>query len=158
MAGVAAFDSHFFRAPSFSLTGSPRRRRRMLFPFANFHSRLLRTGGPGPVSLNRSIDAPGIDFAAAWPEPPTGNFGPMHSTPQRKPRHVFRACFRPVFSAPEIPEFWADKPFTRCLDRPGGVVISDPLGSTGGDPNTLAPNRLKARTTPLRPSRTSTSS
>src|SRR3981189_2105999 len=41
---------------------------------------------------------------------------------------VFWGRFRPVFSAPKAPEFWADKPFTRCLGRAGGVVISEPFG------------------------------
>src|SRR5687767_10575932 len=76
-----------------------------------------------------------------------------HSTPQTQNPTRFPGLFPARFCAPKVLEKRADKPFTRCLDRRGGVVISDPLGSTGGDPNTLAPNRLKARPTPLRTSR-----
>src|SRR5713226_1203078 len=108
----------------------------------------------------------GIDarhrFRGGLARPPRQGFsGHAFNAPtqtQTRFSHVFRACFRPVFSAPKIPEFWADKPFTRCLDRRTEWSVWNPLGSTGGDPNTLAPNRLKARTTPLCPSRTSTSS
>jgi hypothetical protein len=39
-----------------------------------------------------------------------------------------------------------------------GTVASEPFGIDRRDPNTLAPNRWNARATPLRPSRTSTSS
>ena len=66
--------------------------------------------------------------------------------------------FRPVFSAPNVPKFRAKKPITRCLDRRTEWSIWNPSGSDRRDPNSLAPNRIEARTTPLRPSRTSTSS
>ena len=59
---------------------------------------------------------------------------------------------------PAIPEFRADKPITRGLVRPAEWSVQEPFGSDRRDPNTLAPNRLEARTTPLRPSRISTSS
>jgi len=41
-----------------------------------------------------------------------------YSTPQRKAPTRYLDRFRPVLAPQKVPEFWADKPFTRCLDRP----------------------------------------
>ena len=79
------------------------------------------------------LRAPPREFAARAfnaPTPPTGPFaGPFSLALAR-------------------PKFRADKPFTRGLDRPAEWSIRNPFGSDGGDPNTLAPNRLKARPCP----------
>ena len=47
---------------------------------------------------------------------------------------------------------------TPLPNRPAEWSFWNPSGSDRRDPNTLAPNRMKARTTPSRPSRISTSS
>src|SRR5882757_7906895 len=120
-----------------------------------------RTFGPQLYRWTRPCFSLTANLAAHEPNHPNGVFRPIIQRPNAKLRPVtrrFLGRFRPVFSAPKAPEFWADKPFTRCLGRPAEWSFRNPLGSTGGDPNTLAPNRLKTRTTPLRPSRTSTSS
>ena len=76
----------------------------------------------------------------------------MHSTPQLSPR--LRARYRRPQSLQN-----QGKKAPHPLPRPAdGVVILAPFGSDRRDPNTLAPNRKKARPNPLRPSRTSTSS
>ena len=67
-------------------------------------------------------------------------------------RHIVWAV-RPVlggpvparFWYPKAPEFRADKPFIRCLDRLAECCSGTHLGATGGTQNTLAPNRNKAR-------------
>ena len=101
-------------------------------------------GGPGPVHNAR-------------PVPPSHHFSYFALQSVRISRFVSRP-FWPVFGVPKVPEFRANKPGTRCLDRPTEWSFWNPLGSDRRDPNTLPPNRIKARTTPLRPSRISTSS
>ena len=77
---------------------------------------------------------------------------PCISTPQLSPR--LRARYRRPQSLQN-----QGKKAPHPLPRPAdGVVILAPFGSDRRDPNTLAPNRKKARPNPLRPSRTSTSS
>ena len=87
---------------------------------------------------------------------------PMHSTPQRKTRHVNSAVplavSRPVFGTPESPEFWADKPFTRGVHSRRSGQFGTLLGATGGDSKHTRAEQVKARTTPLRTSSSSTSS
>ena len=94
----------------------------------------------------------------------------MHSTPQRFPRDTsrvrflragsglsFPGRFRPVLALRKWPKIRADKPFTRGPKAWRSGHFGTLVGATGGDPNTLAPNRMKARPSPSRPSRTSTS-
>ena len=50
------------------------------------------------------------------------------------PTHTKLSLFRPVFRAPKASEFRADKPFTRCLNRPSELLFRNPFGMTGGDP------------------------
>src|ERR1700756_4217524 len=70
------------------------------------------------------------------------------------PRHITSAGFRPLGLAPETPKF-GRQALDPLPDWRGGLVTSEALfGSDRRDPNTRAPNRVKARTTPLRPSRT----
>src|SRR5204862_1296434 len=102
------------------------------------------TGGPGPVSLsprNRcehrfrgpTTRSPRGGFRAHVFNAPTQNSDPL-------PTYTW-AGSGPFLAPQKSSEFWADKPFTRCLDRPAEWSFRNPLGSTGGDPNTLAPNR-----------------
>jgi hypothetical protein len=65
----------------------------------------------------------------------------MYLTPQP----IVWAVFRPVFHAPICPEFGAQTTCTRCLNRPSEWLFWNPFGSDRREPNTLAPNRSKAR-------------
>src|SRR2546421_5350709 len=61
------------------------------------------------------------NFAAPEPNHPNGFQAHAFNAPTQNSDPVtrrFPGLFRPVFSVPKAPEFWADKPFTRCLDRP----------------------------------------
>jgi hypothetical protein len=65
-----------------------------------------------------------------------------HSTPQL----VTLGLFGPFLALRSRPEFRTNEPVTRCLDRRAEWSIWNPYGSDRRDPNTLAPNRIKART------------
>ncbi|GKQ49151.1 hypothetical protein BRSPCE3_00050 [Bradyrhizobium sp. Ce-3] len=80
----------------------------------------------------------------------------MHSTPQNASRDTsrvrfFRGPFRPSVSGsfaarsvvPTAPKIRAAKPFTRGPKAWRSGHFGTLVGATGGDPNTLAPNRLK---------------
>src|SRR5207248_4161466 len=119
--------------------------------------REAKAGGSGPVSLRHKTDAPiGLVPATTGMEPPF------------RPRHAFNAPTLTPFTSPgpvsaryrrPQPLQNQGKKAPHPLPRPAdGVVILAPFGSDRRDPNTLAPNRNKARPNPLRPSRTSTSS
>jgi hypothetical protein len=115
--------------------------------------------------------------AAASSRRPTGDWsgapGHAFNAPKRFTRHVTRTLLagrlrplfpgpsRPVPSSPDSkdlgPKIRAEKPFTRGPKAWRSGHFGTLVGATGGDPNTLAPNRLKARPCPSRPSRTSTS-
>lgn len=98
----------------------------------------------------------------------------MHSTPQNASRDTSRVrflragsglCFRVLlgpFVVPNLaqktrPKIRADKSFTRGPKAWRSGHFGTLVGATGGNPNTLAPNRLKTRPCPSHPSRTSTS-
>ena len=96
---------------------------------------------------------------------------PMYSTPPSNEPMLVRSMARFVNSRTLTPSpFWLvfalpkasgirdKKTRIRCLDRLAECSFWNPSGSDRRDPNTLAPNRIKARTTPSRPSRISTSS
>src|SRR5258707_308791 len=84
--------------------------------------------GPQLYRWTRPCFSPTASFAAPRPDRPNGVFRPMHSTPQRKLRPVIWALSGPFLAPQKAPEFWVDKPFTRCLNRLAGVVISEPFG------------------------------
>jgi len=118
------------------------------------------TGGPGPVSLRPQAWCEHLLahvactwLAAAWPqtEPPGSGSSHVLNATQAEP-------FWLVFRAPKASRIRDKKARTRCLDRLAEWSFWNPSGSEQRDPNTLAPNRIKARTTPSRPSRISTSS
>src|SRR5262249_40974256 len=113
-----------------------------------------------PVSLNR--------LAGVFTDPGGGTSKPqdldlwaqpMHSTPQRKnPLRHLQPFSGPSWRPESQPDFGQTSP-SPAAPTAGGVVNSEPFWERpAGTPNTLAPNSLKARTTPLRPSRSSTSS
>ena len=98
--------------------------------------------------------------ATARPDDPAP--GP-HSTPQRCTRvnsgpFLAPDSWRSILGAPKSPTFRAEKPCIRCLGGPAEWSFWNPFGNDRRDQNSLAPNRSKARTTPLRPSRPSANS
>src|SRR5205823_12244893 len=112
--------------------------------------------GPAPVPLRQNPSPP-----RSLAPPRLGwnrrSVPAMHSTPQPAPRLRHLSLFRPVIGPQPLQNQGKKAPHP--LPRPAdGVVILAPFGSDRRDPNTLAPNRNKARPNPLRPSRTSTSS
>jgi hypothetical protein len=65
----------------------------------------------------------------------------------------------PVLVTPERGKFYSGARPRYSQPRMAGELSNwNPSGSDRRDPNTLAPNKIKARATPLHPSRTSTSS
>jgi hypothetical protein len=80
---------------------------------------------------------------------PNPKVRPMHSTPQRKNLH-FNSTVPWPFSGPFLaprraPNFGQTSP-SPAAPKAGGVVNSEPFWERpAGTPNTLAPNRLKAR-------------
>ena len=66
--------------------------------------------------------------------------------------------FRLVFRAPKSPKFGGKNARSAASTGWRSGYFWNPSGSDQRDPNTLAPNRIKARTTPSRPSRISMSS
>jgi hypothetical protein len=54
-----------------------------------------------------------------------------HSTPQR---FTNPSLFRPFLAPQKTPEFWADKPITRCPNGWRRGRFGTHLGATGGDP------------------------
>ena len=175
--GVASFDSHG-RAPSLLLPG-PAFSRRLpeCYLFAEFGTRVgtppvIRSsaGGSGLFShpLGAGLARPGsgtFPMAPDW----VGSFGSCIQRPKRFTRHITRTLLagrlrplfpgpsRPVLSLRRRPKIRAAKPFTRGPKAWRSGHFGTLVGATGGDPNTLAPNRLEARPCPSRPSRTSTS-
>ena len=116
--------------------------------------RIAKAGEPGPVSL-RSRSIPQIGLVPACPE------GNPHAGPSG---HAFDApqCFAPgpfpALTAPGVPPVSGrTRPASAAPEGRRSGHFGTLLGATGGDPNTLAPNRKKARTTPLFPSRISAS-
>jgi hypothetical protein len=109
-------------------------------------------GGPGPVPPAAEPMRTSI-LPRHGPDPQV-RLTP--STPNTRTLHM--SPFGPFLTLQGRPEFRANEPVTHCLDRRAEWSIWNPFGSDRRDPNTLAPNRIEARTTPLRPSRTSTSS
>jgi len=101
------------------------------------------TGGPGLLLSRRKIDAR-IDLAAALPgEPRTGLARSCIQRPKRVARHVTWAVSAP-FLAPRSRKIQGKKTL-HPQPRPAAEwSFWNPLGATGGDPNTLAPNRRKA--------------
>ena len=129
-----------------------------------------QAGGSGPVCLKTQVDPKRIDLALACPSTPPQGLNPprvqrtMRSTPQR---NNFRSRLCGPFSSPSGgPHFCVPEPLKagpqalppRPQPRWRSEQFRSPFGSDRRDPNTLAPNRSKARTTPLRPSRISASS
>ena len=184
MSGVATFDSHG-RAPCllgriryarpgccFPYANLPNRRAKTAELTSACSSRWIRP------CLSQDEGRPSrIDLVPACPSsPPQGAFlsdcspsGPkiMRSTPQA----TYPGPFGPMLSKPVRPVLFAPlsgplcRPTPRFLSRqslcPRAVTgrrsaeFRSPFGSDRRDPNTLAPNRRKTRTTPLRPSRIS---
>ena len=129
------------------------------------------SGGAGCCSLERT-DRTKVegDFGLEvrklyrWTRP---CFSQLHVLTERRFRfsgHALNAPTRhlshfwPVFSAPKSPEIRDKTTRHRGLDRPAEWSFWNPSGSDRRDPYTLAPNRKKARPTPLHPSSSSTSS
>jgi hypothetical protein len=85
---------------------------------------------------------------------------------QRPNATTSEPLMRPIFEPPSEPSFCVPEPSNRGQTSPRSAAATgrrsdqfrSPFGSDRRDPNTLAPNRVEARTTPLRPSRISTSS
>jgi hypothetical protein len=164
---VAPFDSHW-SCPVLSLTG-PLPRGRMLFPRrppdqSGLEVRTLyrltrpcfsgrKTGAGtclhialpphGLAGTPRSGSAQSFHAAAA---------SHQHEVDQR---HLSR--FWLVFFRSEIPNFGTRMPAPAASTGWRSGHFWNPSGSDQRDPNTLAPNRIKTRTTPSRPSRISTS-
>jgi hypothetical protein len=102
LGGVAAFDSHFFRAPCFSLPGSPCTRRRMFFLERTFIR--TRSRWTGPVSLTVGpMPASALPHGSHFMQVPirTGVKLPRIQRPKRKPRHVFPDLLPARFCAPK---------------------------------------------------------
>jgi hypothetical protein len=102
-------------------------------------------GNPGPSSAAQPVNP--ACFSGGWPDAEHRPFHVSHfmqvpfctgakcshSTPQRL---QIPGLFRPVFSAPNTPEFWADKPVTRCLNRLTEWWFRNPFGSDRRGPKT----------------------
>ena len=94
----------------------------------------------------------------------------MRSTPQRYVSHFMQVLkrtvvkfatpgtFEPIFASRNSWNSGQTSPRSAAATGRRSDQFRSPFGSDRRDPNTLAPNRSKARTTPLRPSRISTSS
>ena len=168
------------RAPSLLLPG-PTFPRRLpeCYLFADFRenaSARLPSSAAQPVdpacflsSARRRFDPTqrrhGPAAAPDWSGPPGHAFNAPNAHATRHAYASFAGRLRPLFPGPSRPvlssrlrpKIRADKPFTRGPKAWRSGHFGTLVGATGGDPNTLAPNRLKARPCPLRPSRTSTS-
>jgi hypothetical protein len=94
----------------------------------------------------------------------------MRSTPQRYVSHFMQVLkrtvvkfatpgtFEPIFASRNSWNSGRTSPRSAAATGRRSDQFRSPFGSDRRDPNTLAPNRVEARTTPLRPSRISTSS
>jgi hypothetical protein len=184
LSGVATFDSHG-RAP-YSWPHRLPSGRRLLLPKANLPIRHASGGScvrmlkPVDPALFLSEDAVRPPRKNPWDrsrpgmslEPTPWNFPfglPPRvqrpcvqrlnaTTPDRLSQPRFRTRSRSSFCAPGRPEIRGRQALIRCRNWPAEWSIQEPLRERRRDPNTLAPNRSKARTTPLRPSRSSASS
>jgi hypothetical protein len=65
----------------------------------------------------------------------------MHSTPQR----VHLSHFGSFLALRNLPEFWANKPITRCLDRRAKCQSGTLMGATGGTQTHSRRTRSKLR-------------
>ena len=172
MSGVATFDSHG-RAPCL-LGRTPLRGSRLLFSFTRTSrtvtemtvscfacsSRWIR-----PCSLWERVDPNGNRSRPGMSLEPTPGIAPPRvqrpcvQRPNATPRALsgsFCSAGSGLFLVAPDPRFRGRQslcPPSRNGRRSGW--FRSPFGSDRRDPNTLAPNRLKARTTPLRPSRIS---
>jgi hypothetical protein len=120
-----------------------------------------QAGGSGPVSLRDADRFPrGKRSHPGMPlEPTPGEF----SLPLGFKDHAFNApnattsgpASRPCFRAHSSPHFASRNPCDRRADKPSSAAqagrrsgqFRSPCGSDRRDPNSLAPNRLEARTT-----------
>ena len=180
MCCVATFDSHWscpvlfwpHRLPTarllFALREPPNRRakRRNDSPHA-------QAGGSGPVSpedegrSQKDRSRPGMPSSPHSNQPlgslPLGLKGPCVQRPNATTSETafaahFRAPFGPSFCVPGLLQSGQTSPSSAPSTGWRSDQFRSPFGSDRRDPNTLAPNRSKARTTPLRPSRISASS
>jgi len=112
----------------FFLPGSLRARDRMFF--------LERTFGPQALPVDPALFLSDRQFRGPATRPPQRGFQ-AHAfnapTQNSDPLpDVSWARSGPFLAPQKPPEFWADKPVTRCLDRPAKWSLRNPLGSTGG--------------------------
>jgi hypothetical protein len=90
--------------------------------------------------------------------PPRPGSQAMYSTPHSQPNSQTWGQFRPVFSAPEVLELGASLPVTPASTGSRSAHSGTLSGSVRRDRKPPGTERSKARTTPSRPSRISTSS
>ena len=120
-------------------------------------------------SRRGSIPQLGFDLVPACPSSPPLGFLPLgfkdhafNAPTQQRPDRFDGPVFGPIGALILRPGLSLSEGQTSPRPRPEPAWRSgqfrSPFGSDRRDPNSLAPNRSKARTTPLRPSRISASS